>query len=171
MGKPSFPFYLMDRWSSNKKSVSCLHGIRTVRFWRDSKAVMQRPAKPFRPVRLRLAPPSSKEKALRNQGFFFFRPVFKDGNATPIEAGRPGTANNGASPARGNTSSSCALSYKNSDGMGTLWQRDGPSSRVIFGTMAYSFDMKTSTSTALTDSRIVFQAGTRLATVVGPSTE
>jgi hypothetical protein len=26
--------------------------------WRDSKAVMPRPAKPFRPVRLRLAPPS-----------------------------------------------------------------------------------------------------------------
>ena len=25
--------------------------------WRDSKAVMPRPAKPFRPVRLRLAPP------------------------------------------------------------------------------------------------------------------
>lgn len=26
-------------------------------YWRDSKAVMQRPAKPFSPVRLRVAPP------------------------------------------------------------------------------------------------------------------
>jgi hypothetical protein len=36
---------------------------------------MQRPAKPFRPVRLRLAPPGSKEKALTCQGFFFVRGV------------------------------------------------------------------------------------------------
>jgi hypothetical protein len=32
--------------------------VTVVRVWRDSKAVMPRPAKPFRPVRLRLAPPS-----------------------------------------------------------------------------------------------------------------
>jgi hypothetical protein len=38
---------------------------------RDSKAVMQRPAKPFRPVRLRLAPPGFKRKALTRQGFSF----------------------------------------------------------------------------------------------------
>lgn len=44
--------------------------VRKTRSRRDSKAVMQRPAKPFRPVRLRLAPPD-KEKALIRQGFFF----------------------------------------------------------------------------------------------------
>jgi hypothetical protein len=48
--------------------------VRTNRFWRGSKAVMQRPAKPFRPVRLRSAPPN--QKALIRQGFFFFRDGF-----------------------------------------------------------------------------------------------
>ncbi|MDS0859954.1 tail fiber domain-containing protein [Burkholderia pseudomultivorans] len=47
--------------------------------------------------------------------------------------------------------------YKNSDG--SLWKRDRPGNCAIFGTSTYSFDMKTSTSTALTDSRLVFQGG------------
>lgn len=40
---------------------------------RDSKAVMQRPAKPFRPVRLRLAPPVvDVKKSPDLSGLFFF---------------------------------------------------------------------------------------------------
>ena len=35
-----------------------------VRIWRDSKAVMPRPAKPFSPVRLRIAPPNLKDLAI-----------------------------------------------------------------------------------------------------------
>jgi hypothetical protein len=46
--------------------------VSAVRLRRDSKAVMQRPAKPFRPVRLRLAPPEVKKKSPDLSGLFFF---------------------------------------------------------------------------------------------------
>jgi hypothetical protein len=72
-GKPSFPFCLVAR----QNVLVGLFGqtrnvLRSTRFWRDSKAVMQRPAKPFRPVRLRLAPPGFKEKAPTLSGLFLF---------------------------------------------------------------------------------------------------
>jgi hypothetical protein len=49
-------------------ATSCVGSA--VRLRRDSKAVMQRPAKPFRPVRLRLAPPAVKEEKPRFVGAF-----------------------------------------------------------------------------------------------------
>jgi hypothetical protein len=69
-GKQRFPFCLVDQAAIEQICEPVVAGS-AVRLRRDSKAVMQRPAKPFRPVRLRLAPPAVKEKP-RLVGAFLF---------------------------------------------------------------------------------------------------
>ena len=76
-GKQSFPFCLVDRPAIEQICKPVVRAVHcdgsAVRLRRDSKAVMQRPAKPFRPVRLRLAPPAVIKKAPTCRGFFFWR--------------------------------------------------------------------------------------------------
>jgi hypothetical protein len=78
-GKQSFPFCLVDRPAIEQICEPVVHATScvgsAVRLRRDSKAVMQRPAKPFRPVRLRLAPPAVKEKP-RLVGAFLLSALF-----------------------------------------------------------------------------------------------
>ncbi|CAG9245684.1 hypothetical protein BCEP4_100060 [Burkholderia cepacia] len=76
MGKPRFPFYLMDLRSSNKKSVSCLAASGQSAFGAIAKrlcsGLQSRLGRFDSGSRLQVR----REKALRNQGFFFFQPRF-----------------------------------------------------------------------------------------------